>query len=530
MSQRVCFIERDERGDRIRAVRLVGQHAEASWTSPRAEGRYVSEATEDAEAAAEWIAERLSIDGDKLGLIVVDTTGAHCAWVEAATAEAGAVRSAYGRGDEAVEDDYDADFGLEEEVEDSEALGARPTPVEAAIETLGPAYESVAGLRVGVLVAPDAIVRLLIDELDRHGVGFTGVASLWHLLGWMASPDSANSVDSARVVADSPTVSGGVMVTPSGRLLWGWCRENTLLAAGSIHLGLHDDGPIVMAHDVARLVNDWVAWSAQVGVAPGRIQIASCDVAGEMATGDTETLSVPGIASTLADAWPEAVVDVDIFEDPVLELLRAHGAGADGDLAPGHAMSSLALRPGRATRRVYQVAGLALACCGIALAALGFRWQSQAPAVRADADRVREAYLADMAKVEQDLELPSGEITGAIVPIFKLTAEVDRVTRASEITRAEGRPIVQELESLSFLLSELGDDVELRRINAGSVGFTVELSTENDAIVGRINALLSDLEMNSGPLRWQARANQRGSRSEYTVDMAGTWTRQGGQP
>jgi hypothetical protein len=528
VSQRVCFIERDERGDRIRAVRLIGQHAEAAWMSPRAEGRYVSEAAEDAEAAAEWIAERLSIDGDKLGLIVLDTTGAHCAWVEAATAEAGAVRSAYGRGGEAVEDDYEADFGLEEEAEDTEALGARPTPVEAAIETLGPAYESPAGVRVGVLVAPDAIVRLLIDELDRHGVGFTGVASLWHLLGWMASPDAASSVDSARVVADSPTVSGGVMVTTSGRLLWGWCREDTLLAAGSIRLGLHDDGPIVTTHDVARLVNDWVAWSAQVGVAPGRIQIASCNVAGERVVGDADTLSVPGVASALADSWPEAVVDVDVFEDPVLELLRAHGTDVSGDLAPGHAMSSLALRPGRATRRVYQVAGLALACCGIALAALGFRWQSQAPAVRADADRVREAYLADMTKVEQDLGLPAGEITGAIVPIFMLTGVVDQKTRASEITRAEGKPIVRELESLSFLLGELGDEVELQKIDASSLGFTVQLSTENDAIVGRIDSLLSDLDMNSGPIRWQATATQRGS--EYTVRMAGTWTRQGGQP
>ncbi len=525
MSDRVCFIERDERGDRIRAVRLVGLHAEAAWTSPRVDGRYVSEASEDAEAAAEWIAQRLSIDGDKLGVIVLDTTGAHCAWVQAATAEAGAVRSAYGRGGEVAEDEFDVDFGLEDEAEESDALGARPTPTEAAIEALGPAYESESGLRVGVLVAPDSIVRLLIDELDRNGVGFTGVTSLWHLLGWMASPDGG-SVESSRVVSDSPTVSGGVMVTASGRLLWGWCREDTLLAAGALRLGLHDDGPVVSAHDVARLVNDWVAWSAQVGVAPGRIKISSCELAGERSTGDANTLSVPGLASSLADAWPDAVVDVDVFEDPVLEVLRSHGTTAGGELAPGHAMSSLALRPGRATRRVYQVAGLALACCGLALAAVGFRSQSQAPAMRADAERVREAYLAEMAEVEQKLGVP-GEITGAIVPIFALTAAVDQRTRASEITRAEGKPIVRELESLSFLLSELGDDVELQRIDASTVGFTVQLSTENDAIVGRINALLSDLGMNSGPIRWQPNATQRGS--EYTVRMAGTWARQGGQ-
>lgn len=528
MSERVCFIERDERGDRIRAVRLVGQHAAAEWTSPRVDGRYAAEAAEDAEAAAEWIAQRLAVDGDKLGLIVVDTAGAHCAWVQAAAAEANAVRSAYGRGGEVAADDFDTDFGLEEEAEDSEALGARPTPVEAAIEPLGPAYESAAGLRVGVLVAPDAIVRLLIDELDRHGVGFTGVASLWHLLGWMAAPDASGSVEASRVVADSPTVSGGVLVTPAGRLLWAWCRDNAVLAAGSVRLGLHDDGPIVSRHDVARLVNDWVAWSAQVGVAPGRILLASCELAGEKATGDPDALSAPGVATALAEAWPEAVLDVAVHEDPVQELLRSVGPRGDVQVSPGHALSSLALRPGRTTRRMYQLGGLALACCGLALAAIGFRWQSQAPAVRQDAERVREAYLADIAQVEQDLGIP-GEITGALVPLFKLTSVVDQETRASEITRPEGKPIVRELESLSFLLGELGDDVELQRIDASATaGFVVQLSTEDASIVGKINALISELELNSGAVRWQV--NGTGQGSKYTVRMAGTWHRRGGQP
>ncbi len=528
MSERVCFIERDERGDRIRAVRPIGQHAAAVWTSPRVDGRYASEASEDAAAAAEWLAQRLSVDGDRLGLIVIDTAGAHCAWVHAAAAEAGAVRSAYGRGGEAPDDDFDADFGVDDEIEDSEVLGARFSPVEAAIEPLGPAYDGAEGVRVGVVVAPDSIVRLFIDELDRHGVGFSGVTSLWHVLGWMASPDAATAVDSSRVVAESPTVSGGVLVAPSGRLLWAWCRDGAVLAAGSLRLGLHDDGPVVTRHDVARLVNDWVAWSTQVGVAPGRILLSSCELAGEKATGDREALSAPGVASALADTWPDAVLDIDVHEDPVLELLRASGDRSDVEVAPGHALSSLALRPGRSTRRVFQFAGLALACCGLALAAVGFRWQSQAPAVRDDADRVRQAYMADIEQVEQELNIP-GEITGAIVPLFKLRSVVDQATKASEVTRPPGRPIVRELEALSFLLSELGSDVELQRIDASAAaGFTVQLSTEDASIVGKINALISDLELNSGPIRWQANATAQGSK--YTVRMAGTWQRQGGQP
>ncbi|MFI4915412.1 MAG: hypothetical protein ACIAS6_02755 [Phycisphaerales bacterium JB060] len=528
MSERVCYIERDERGDRIRAVRLIGQHAEAVWTSPRVDGRYATEADEDASAAAEWIAQRLSLDGDHLGLIVLDTCGAHCGWVQSPTAEAGAVRGAYGRGSEAIEDDFSSGLDFEEEPEDSEALGARSTPMEAAIEPLGAAYESPMGLRVGVLVASDAVVRLLIDALDAQGVVFSGVASLWHAVGWMASPDDGNSSDSGRVVADSPTVTCGVLVQPEGRLLWAWCRDRTVLAAGSIRLGIHDDGPMVTRQDVARLVNDWVAWSAQIGTSPGRIVISSYDLVDERATGIADTLSAAGVATAIAEAWPEAVLDIDVQEDPVRDVLRATSGRGGSSLSSGQGLSSLAMRPSRSTRRVYQFAGLAMACAGIALAALGYRWQSQAPAVRADAARVRDGYMADIAAVEQKLDKP-GEIAGAVVPFFKLTSEVDQATRASEIRRPEGKPILLQMEMLSDVLRELGGDVELQRIDAsGAAGFIVQLSTEDSAIVGRINALISDLGMNDGPLRWQANASAQGSR--YTVRMAGTWQRQGGQP
>lgn len=528
MSERVCLIERDERGDRIRAVRLIGQHAEAQWTSPRVDGRYAAEASDDAEAAAEWIANRLSVDGDKLGMIVVDTVGAHCAWVQAATADAGAVRTAYGHGGEAALDEFEADFGLEDEPEESGVLGSRPTTIEAAIEPLGPAYDSPTGLRVGVMVAPDAIVRLFIDALDEQGVDFTGVTSLWHVLGLVAGPDSGDASASSRVVADSPTVSGGVLVQPDGRLIWAWCRQGAVLAAGSQRVALHDDGPIVTRHDVARLVNDWVAWSAQVGVTPGRILVVSCPLAWEKSTGDPDSLTAPSMASAISDLWPDAVLDIDVQDDPVLALLRRADAVAEDNLEPGHALASLATRPGRSMRRVYQMMGLAMVAFGVMLAALGYRWQSKVEAVRQDGARIKQESLADMVRAEGMLGKP-GEITGALVPVMKLTAEVDQATRASEVKRPEGAPMIREFENLSFLLGELGNRVELQRIEAsGLSGFIVVLSTEEAGIVGEINGLLSDLDMNSGALRWQARATASGSR--YTVNLNGLWQREERQP
>ncbi len=527
MSERVCLIERDDRGDRIRAVRLIGQHAEADWTSPRVDGRYATDAVEDAKAAAEWIANRLSVDGDKLGMIVVDTVGAHCAWVQAATAEAGAVRTAYGHGGEAALDEFEDDFGLDDEPEESDALGSRPTSMEAAIEPLGPAYDSPTGLRVGVMVAPDAIVRLLVDALDARGVGFTGVTSLWHVLGLVAGPNSHDSGASSRVVADSPTVSGGVLVQPDGRLIWSWCREGAVLAAGSQRVSLHDDGPIVTRQDVARLVNDWVAWSAQVGVAPGRILVMSCPLAWEKSTGDPDALTAPSVASAISDLWPDAVLDVDVQDDPVLTLLRRADSLAEDNLEPGHAMASLATRPGRSMRRGYQLIGVALAAGGLLLAAMGFRWQSKVDGMRSDAARVKQDYLADMASVEDMLGKP-GEITGAMVPILKLNSEVDQATRSSEVKRSPGRPVVQELETVSFLLLELGGRAELDKIEVTQTTFTVNLTTEDDSILGEINAQLTNLDMNSGPLRWTTSSTGTGSR--YTVKLLGVWQRQEGQP
>lgn len=526
MSERVCLIERDERGDRVRAVRLIGQHAEAAWTSPRVEGRYASDAAEDAQAAAEWIANRLSVDGDKLGMIVVDTVGAHCAWVQAATADAGAVRTAFGHGGEAALDEFEADLGLEDEPEDSDVLGSRPTPMEAAIEPLGPAYDSDTGLRVGVMVAPDAIVRLLIDALDEQGVDFTGVTNLWHVLGWTASPDAHESSASSRVVADSPTVSGGVLVQPDGRMVWSWCREGAVLAAGSMRVSLHDDGPIVTRHDIARLVNDWVAWSAQVGVAPGRILVVTCPLAWEKSTGDPESLTAPSVASAISDLWPDAVLDIDVQDDPVLTLLRRADALAEDNLEPGHAMASLATRPGRSLRRGYQLMGLALVAAGIFLAAFGFRWQSQVEGVREDAARVEQEYLTNIAKVEEMLEMP-GEITGAMVPILKLNSVVDQATRGSEIDRPEGKPMLTELEGLSFLLSELGDRVELKDINMSVNAVTVAMTSDDASVVGDINAKLIELDLNSGALRWETNSTATGSR--HNVRMVGTWQSRGSQ-
>lgn len=525
MSLRTCLVEREEHGDRIRRVRLLGRHAEAVWESPHALGAASSSPDEDVRSAADWIANRLSLDGDRLGPIVLDTTGAHCAWVQTATAEAGAVRAAYGRGGESALDEFEAEMDYEDEEEQAGVLGGRLTPLEASIEALGPAYDSDQGLRVGVVVAPDAIARLLLDELDDRGIGPTGVTTLWHALALAVGPSEADSSTPSRVVADSPTVGGCVVVQPEGRLLWAWGLGGRLVAAGSMRLPMHDDAPIVGEKDVARLVNDWVAWSAQVGVAPGRVLVLACPLALDHSTGEAHGLSAPRLAITLADLWPDAVMDIEVDDDPVREVLRrADGIDAD-DLTPGRSLSALSTRPDRKVRRGYQLLGLALAMFGLAMMAVGYRWQSQIGAVRADASRVREAYMADIEAVENTLGKP-GVIRGDMVPIIRLANEVDQATRTSEAKRAAPRPVLEELEGVSLLLQELGDRVELTKIEVSHLTFQVTMRSEDAAVVGDINRLLNELDLNGRALRWQVTSDaQRGT--TYQVRMIGTWEREG---
>ena len=242
-------------------------------------------------------------------------------------------------------------------------------------------------------------------------------------------------------------------------------------------------------------------------------------------------MSIPAVANRLADLWPEAVLDIEAPDDPVLEVLRLAQDSRHDSLEPGHAMIGLATRPGRSMRRVYQLASLALVAGGLALAAIGLRWQGQIDSVRTDAEVIRGAYMADIAEIEERLEIP-GVITGDLLPLVAIIREVEQATLASEITRDPPRPVIKELESLSVLFGELGDRVELEVVRvtsaSGAGGFVVEMLTDDAAIVGEINALLGDLGMNDDAVRWSATSQTQGS-SRYKVRMSGIWQRREGQ-
>jgi len=520
VSTRTCLVERDAGGDRIRAVRLVGPHADARWQSPRTPEGYAQEPAEDAEEAADWIAQRLAVDEDRLGVVVLDAAGAYCQWVQAPAADARAVRASYERGTASATEDEGLGLGedFDEADEQPPQLGGRPEPHEASIEPLAAAALAEGGVRVGVLVAADAVVRLLLDALDSRGVGFEGVASVWHALACAAG--GSDPAAHERVVADSPQVLAGVLVEPGGRLTWAWSAGSQALAGGTVRLTPHDDGPVLTRADLARLANDWIAWAAQLGASPARVVVFSCPTADAASTGDGDALTPEQACRVLGELWPEAVVDSEVSDDPLGAVLRRLEGAPLGELSPGRSMSTLATRPGRLARRGYQMAALALVCLGLALGAFGLRWRAQVGAVDADRQRLRSAWLEQVRAVEDQLGMP-GEITGDLAPMLKLRSVVDQRTRAGDITRPPPRPMLGELENIAFLLMDFGDAVDLGTIRMNNTVVTVDLTTDSPDLLGQINRKMQDLGMNAGAIDWQSQQTARGQR--YSVTLTGTW-------
>ncbi|MEM7623908.1 MAG: hypothetical protein AAF235_11985, partial [Planctomycetota bacterium] len=88
MSIRICYLDREDRGGRLRGVRVVGPRFEAAWNAPA--GQVAGDpGGEVYVSAAAWIAEELSARpgpkpvGKRLDLLCLDTDGSACTWVSA---------------------------------------------------------------------------------------------------------------------------------------------------------------------------------------------------------------------------------------------------------------------------------------------------------------------------------------------------------------------------------------------------------------------------------------------------------------
>lgn len=295
---------------------------------------------------------------------------------------------------------------------------------------------------------------------------------------------SSNGRSSASSIADAaPPVTATVLIEPNGRLLWSWSMAGDLLAAGSMRLRVNHRAPgpaadatagsesrvysppapdesiaplpgyepltasespsttatqaarrvtspstAVMSEEhavvdcsraqIGRLVMDWLGWSAQLGVTPDRIVCLGVETASESTTGEPSTL-----ASSLAEAWPGATVDVVSHHDPIgatlsrlrtlPDLGRSHVPATTSSEAgaapvkfaadnPQAGLLSLSHRAGRNDRTLYRWIALGVGLLALAVFFGAYRLDR---ATRGAADKLAElkAERVELLKSVEDV-------------------------------------------------------------------------------------------------------------------------------
>lgn len=534
-----CYVVRDAAGAGLKSLRLVDRRRGLEWSAPPAAAGSDPAETQPAviAAAARWLADRLGewagASGGYTLRVCLDADGGRCAWLSAPSGEQTVVEAAVnaaaigsgddGTGGPGVWDSAYGQSGLDLSVQALSATAVADRPRRSGGEDRRE--------RLAVLAMPDLAARLLLDELDRLGLEVDSVTSLWHAAAQAWDPAAGGGSDAraaaaeAVVVAESEPVSAQVLVDPSGRLVWGWSRAGRLIAAGAQRVrkvaaepatapgpregeaGEGDAGArrlvgrdgvsgaggaaVLELHraDAGRVINDWLAWSLQLGVAPSRIvcMAPSWTTCSELA-GDLPTeAGAAALARTLAQRWPGAATLAQVEDDPVgLTLTRLADAGTSVDAArpdPRQSLLRLSGRPRRLTRRMYRWMAAALAAGGVALGVLAWKVERGAALIGQQADDLRAARAAELAKVKD------------FIPNVERDLDPARLIRARIIEAEKSRQSITHEPPIWALLDRLIkaagrvdgarlDDRDRLRLGSGvgaSSGLTIALASVQDA-------------------------------------------------
>lgn len=475
MSVHVCYISRSDRGGRLTGVRLSSGHAENVWEAPR-----LLDAPSVIDQAAAWIKERLG-GSRRLGALCVDVDGGVCSWVSADEPDPQLVRAIIeGAGPADAAGELDGEMGGVRRFPDLpgettiEPLG-EPKPGEARRQA-----EPSTGTRLATLSLPDVPARLLLDRLDALGVRVDRVVTLWHALAGCWDPDASDPGGrrADRVVATSEGPAAVVAIdADSGRLAWSWSADGALLAAGSMRLAHrhlagpeHDEptrhgasvvngGPSVHVtpSDVGRLTGDWLSWSAQLGIRPGRIVVV-----GEPAGGNG-TLDLGGLGTALAKRW-DVPIDLIGGHDAIGATL-ARLTTAPAQDGPRRQVAALTDRPGRAHRSMFRWSAAALFGLAVAIGAAAFQILDVSGANDERVDALRQQRFDVLNAFDPTL---------AVDPFPTMTLRSAREMEEQASRRPaldEQLPVLAELETVALVVGHPG--VELREITIGSVSSTV---------------------------------------------------------
>lgn len=558
MSGVVAYLERQAGGLLITRVRLLGDGWSGEWRPPaRPAGENPGEASGHDDAltrargAGVWIVEQLDLRRVRaLESLVVDADGAVCLWLGTPSAEPAVIAAALlqgsARGDvdgtsvggDAVMFAAAEGAGTERSIQAATApeAGTSPAARRSLLSRSSSPVPDSARQRVAVMSVPDAAVRVVLDELDASGIAVDSVTSLWHAAAKAWDPQGvpeSGSTESSRFAAESAGgASAVVLVDPIGRLLWSWTREGRMLACGSMLLRRVEVGGAVAAllelegqngaadalaavecsdAEASRLCVDWLGWSAQLGVSPGRIVYVGPPAAGGGGGGRA-------FAQAIAERWPGTFIDAATDEDPVgLTLSRARTSipWQDPEIAVDDGQRSLvdlSQRPGRQHRSYYRSIAGAVAAVAVVVGAAGWKMRVAA----SEAQGRLDAMSAERADALKKLEPRVPGLAAMSDPVGRIRGYINELRNRADRIRPEV-PLMNEFQRILLALSE-APGVKINTIDLSNVTALVKLTVPDAETGPRLTTRIQQLP---GQLSWT------GSSGGSTGGSGRSWTLQG---
>ena len=489
-------------------LRLVSDGVDETWRAHAPEDEQNPPPLRDlAAAAADWLVPRLR--GARLSLVALDIAESRCLWISTPTREPAVVAAAVRQ----RRSEWGDQDGASELVQPlvGPADDAAPASTLESLPLLryfarGRERANAGSASAAVLETPDAAVKLWLDALDARGVRVGEVASLWHLAARRSAQAGADQ--------PSPPVIATVLAEDS-RLVWAWGQGGALLAAGHSSLAAPAPArapaatPAVAAetngrpdHRAAaagRLALDWLTWSAQLGLAPARVEVLAPEP--------------EPFVEVIRRAWPEADAQAVHAPDPAREILAPAAETPSADRDARRAAPALAQRPSRPHRRVYRLAALAIALVAVAVAGLGWRAQRAAARdveLRRDYVQRGRQLVASVAPGYED----APDLGAALQSYY---AQIKKDNPPLEVP-PDPKPIFDELKRLISAAAPIAG-VTVNRIDlderTSSAQFRIASYADGERLVGDL-----DNDQNAG-IEWRDRVN--GAPPNLVQRLTGIW-------
>lgn len=532
-SPRVCYLERTDRGVRLRRARLVGLRSEDAWSPSPDVGAEdaAAGARQQVASLAGWLRERLSQGrgGGSLDALCVDADAGVCSWLASPAFDpvvvSALIRQRTAPGMQGDSGQASSLATVATVLGDQGETDLQPLASLERATRRGAKERSDAGsARVPVLAVPDTTVRLLVDELDRLGVRVHTSLSIWHAAA-AAWHERAGQPADRRVVADSSATRAILLVDPdAARLVWAWSRDGLLLAAGSMLLPATGSGagvrPVVTEDQAARLASEFLSWSVQTGAAPSRVVVVTPELG-------AEGLSPAALGEALSRGWPGAGVDLAIDDDPVGLTLRRLAERADAEAMeaddPRAAIVALTGRPGRTHRAMYRWLAGAIVAAAACVAVTAWRLGASADDLRETAKEARQRGRDAVAEVRP-------ELANSPFMAQELETEVELVRRRTLPPDAfqPAKPILPELETLTLVLAQ--PHVSLEDISLGTNNAVVSFFVPETSAAEEIDEAMKTIEGSqiAWRMEWQTLAGQGDRRIRCT--LSGPWIRPAAAP